>query len=274
MKKIALVFDGTNFSAGAFQFVKLMHEAEPVLVTGIFLPQVNFANLWSYAHGNNSPLYIPMLENNDRDTVQSNILQFEKLCRNNGMEYRVHKDFYDFAIPQLKKETRFADLVVLGSQTFYNNVDYQEPNEYLEDALNSVECPVVVVPESYSAPENNILAYDGSASSVYAIKMFVYLFPQLTKNKTLLVYASSNADKAIPEEQQIEELAAYQFNDLTVMKLELSSKKDFAAWVAEHENAILVSGSFGRSAFSQFINKSFVSEIIREHTLPVFITHR
>ena len=39
-------------------------------------------------------------------------------------------------------------------------------------------------------------------------------------------------------------------------------------------NAILVSGSFGRSMFSEMFRKSFVSDVIAEHKLPVFIAHK
>ena len=33
----------------------------------------------------------------------------------------MHKDLYEFAIPQLTTETRFADLMIIGSETFYKS---------------------------------------------------------------------------------------------------------------------------------------------------------
>jgi hypothetical protein len=116
--------------------------------------------------------------------------------------------------------------------------------------------------------------HDGSESSVFAIKQFAYLFPDFEKNKTLLVYADEEGDRKIPEESYIEELAARHFPDLTIMKLELDPKKYFASWMSEKKNSILVSGSFGRSLFTQAFRKSFIAKVIKEHSLPVFITHR
>ena len=49
MKKVLLVFDGTNFSEGAFEFVRRLNELQPLLVTAVFTPQVDYASLWSYA---------------------------------------------------------------------------------------------------------------------------------------------------------------------------------------------------------------------------------
>ena len=274
MKKILLAFDGQHFSEGAFECARLLNEKEPIFLTGIFLPQVDIANLWSYAEGVSGSLFIPLVESRDAAVVEKNIDRFEKLCSKNNIKCKVHKDLFDFALPELKRETRFADLVILGSEQFYKNLGSGEPNEYLKDALHATECPILVVPEKFNFPKSNVLAYDGSGSSVYAIKQFAYLFPELTANRTLLVFAREDREQQLPEEKNIQELAACHFKDLTLMKLEPTSRKHFAAWLSEMKNTILISGSFGRSAFSQLFKKSFVSEVIKEHKMPVFITHR
>src|SRR5689334_22047646 len=62
MKKIILAFDGVHFSEGAFEFAKRINEEEPILLTGIFLPQANYANLWSFAKARTEPLYVPLVE--------------------------------------------------------------------------------------------------------------------------------------------------------------------------------------------------------------------
>lgn len=272
MKKILLAFDGDRFSAGAFEFARRMNEIEPILLAGLFLPQANYANLWSYADGVGGPLFIPLVESDVEELVQKNIERFEKLCRENNIDYRVHKNLYDFALPGLKKETRFADLAILGSESFYKNLGTGLPNEYLKDALHEAECPVLVVPEKYNFPESIILAYDGSESSVYAIKQFAYLFPELCTRDTLLTYAKAE-NNGFPEESLIEELAARHFPNLTLFKMEVNPKKYFTAWVDEKKSPLLVSGAFGRSAVSQMFKKSFVSDVIRDHKLPVFIAH-
>ncbi|HET9744712.1 MAG TPA: hypothetical protein VFP97_03300, partial [Chitinophagaceae bacterium] len=171
MKKILLVFDGTNFSNGAFEFVRRLNEKNKILVIGVFVPQVNYANMWSYAGTAGTvgtPGSIPLIEDDEAEQIGKNIERFQQLCENNHIEFRIHKDYYDFALPELKEETRFADVVVLGSESFYANIGTGEPNDYLKMALHDVECPVVIVPEKFSFPENNILSYDGSESSVYA----------------------------------------------------------------------------------------------------------
>lgn len=273
MKKILLAFDGIHFPEGAFEFAQSLNNLNPVLLTGVFLPQVNYANLWSYADGMNGPLFIPFIEGENEDTVAANVERFENLCKKNNIDYRVHKDFTDFALPGLKKESRFADLLIIGSESFYENLSPGEPNDNLKDAMHGMECPVIVVPEKYNFPKNNVLSYDGSESSVYAIKQFAYLFPELTTNKTLLVYAKEGTENDIPDLAYIEELAARHYPDLIISRLDINPKKHFNAWLSEMKTAIVISGSFGRSGLAGLFHKSFISEIIKDHRIPVFITH-
>ena len=258
MKKVLLVFDGTNFSEGAFEFVRRLNEISGILLTGVFMPQVAYANLWSYsAATGGGGVFIPMLEDDETELVTRNMEHFESLCHKNGIRYRLHKDFFDFALPELKKESRFADVIVLGGEMFYKGVTGGSQFDFIRDALRTTECPVMIVPERFEFPDNNILAYDGSEESVYAIKQFAYVFPELAKNKTLLVYADDETDKKFPSQDYITELATQHYNDLIVYKLEIEPKKYFHVWISERKGSLLVSGSYSRSAFSQAFRKSF-----------------
>jgi nucleotide-binding universal stress UspA family protein len=273
MKKILLSFDGTHYSKGAFDFARRLNEEEPILLTAAFLPQIDFATTWSYANGGGS-LFIPLVEGVDADTVNENIARFEHDCIQYDIEFRIHKDLDSLARPELRKESRYADLMILGSERFYENLGYISPNEYLRDALHDAECPVIVAPETFNYPESVILAYDGSHSSVYAIKNFAYLFPEFCKMPTTLVYAERTPGTGIPDEEYIKELAARHFSNLTLYQLESSPEDDFSAWMTGSKNPILVSGAFGRSGFSQIFKQSFAADIISEHRFPVFIAHR
>lgn len=273
MKKIILAFDGVQFSEGAFGFARQLNDLHPILLTGVFIPQLTYANLWSYADSVAGTAYIPLLEEGASETVQQNIARFKALCEEHDINYKVHKDFYDFALPELKKETRFADLLIISSETFYKNLSGGEPTEYMQNALHNSECPVLIVPENFNFPSVNILAYDGTGSSVYAIKQFAYLFPELCNQETLLVYSSSEEGDKLPEESQMEELTRQHFLDISFLKLKLNHGK-FIEWINQNSNALLVSGSFGRSSFSQILRKSFVHDVIAEHKLPVFVAHK
>lgn len=276
MKKILLAFDGSNFSEGAFEFVRRLNEMEPVLVTGVFVPQVAFVNGSTYSPAAAfAGAYVPVLDDEDADITNKNVDRFEKLCKKNSINYRIHKDFIDFALPELKKESRFADVLIISGELFYKRFIELDHYDYLRDLLHVSECPVLVLPEHSPFPVNNIIAYDGSEEAVYALKQFAYLFPELAVNKTLLVYAQDKNDsKRIPSKDYIVELATQHYKELTFYKLDMNPKKFFSTWIKNEKGSMLVSGSFGRSAFSQIFRKSFVADIIKDHKVPVFIAHK
>lgn len=275
MKKVLLASDCTKFSEGAFEFARRMNESEPILLVGAFLPQINYSTLWNYASGEHGSLLMPPPEEEDREAAKRNIAHFEILCRKHGIDHTVHREFFDFALPEFKTETRFADLVILSSEVFYGTYGTVESSEYLKNALHEAECPVVVVPEKFSYPESNILTYDGSTSSVLAIKQFAYLFPELCNNKSWLVTMSNDSNDKLPHLQYIEELVGRHFPYINLIKMHLNPDQYFSAWTEiAKANPIVVAGAFGRSFLSRLFKKSFVTEVITKHRYPVFISHK
>lgn len=274
MKKVLIAFDGTQFSEGAFEFARLLNEQRPILLAGIFTPYANFANIWSYGGEMAGAGYIPLVDPVDDRQVEKSIDRFETLCLHNGIKFRTHKDFSDFAEPEIKRETSFADLLILGSQRFFEDLLLDEPGYHLQNVLEIAECPVVVVPEQFSFPEKNILSYNGSSSSVFAIKQFAYLFPELANHETILVYFNEDQDKDLPHREELIELATQHYRNLNVTKMDLDPRKYLDTWLMENRKSILVCGSYGRSAWLQAFRKSFVSEIIGSHRMPVFIAHK
>lgn len=275
MKKVLLALDCTKFSEGAFEFARRMNQNEKILLTGAFLPHINFSTLWSYVNAVEGAAVLAEPEGEDREAAENNIAHFEILCRRFDIAYTVHRQFFDFALPEFKKETRFADLVILSSENFFGMPGTAESGDYLKNALHEAESPVVIVPEKFSYPQTNILAYDGSASSVFAIKQFAYLFPEFCDNKTWLITIGRNDKDGIPNEENIEELAGQHFSYISLLKLDMGNDETLADWIdTEKVKPILVAGSFGRSQLSRIMKKSFVTELIAQHKYPVFISHK
>ncbi len=273
MKKVIVVFDGHHFSEGAFAFVRRLNEKAPIVVTGVFLPVVDYAELLYSLGGLSGPIYYTDIAYEDTGIVLENIRRFKSECEKYGIKYHLHPDLDRHVISEVKDESRFADLLVLSSELFYENLGKDTQEDYIENALHKAECPVVLVPEHYHFPNNVILAYDGSESSVFAIKQFAYLLPELTSLKTVLVSATTT-NKPVPEEGYIKELTACHFKDISISKLELEQKKFFNTWLADNGHSILVTGAYGRTMLSEFFKKSFITEVIQDHKLPIFIAHK
>lgn len=274
MKKILLAFDGTHYSQAALDFACQLHQQSPIFLTGAFLPQVDYSALWSYSVGSEAGTPIPSVEESTSREIHQNTSRFTDYCKQHGIPFKIHRAYMNFALPELKKESRFADLLIVSSQEFYKQAGTGLSNYYLKNILHQLECPLIVMPEKKVNGGNNIIAYDGSASAMYAIKQFTYLFPEWTNNPTTIVYATPQQGTEWPYETEVREFISSHFKNVTWQRLVISSSDFFTSWLMENNNSILVTGSFGRSGLSMLFRKSFVAEAINEHYMPVFIAHQ
>jgi len=274
MKKIILSLDGQHFPKGAFEFVKRINLENKILLAGVFLSPVDYSKLLAYT-GLEGITILPewLVKNEDDVLVNKNIRLFEEACVAEGIEYRVHKDVDLMALSSLIEETRFADLLLVSSELFYANIARQQPNFYLEEVLKRAECPVMLIPERYEEPGQLVLSYDGQESSVFAIKQFAYLFPELAKKEAVLLSIIPHEDE-LPEYSLVTELVSRHYPNLKLQALHLKQKKDFAAWLAERPNSLVVMGAYARSGISQLFKKSFANDVIQHISMPIFISHK
>lgn len=273
MKKLIIALDGQHFPQGAFEFAKNINLSSKVLLAGVFLSPVDYSKVLAFT-GMEGVTLMPewLMRNEDDVLVNKNINIFKEACTSEGIEYRIHKDTDLMAISSLIEETRFADALLISSELFYVNVSKEQPNFYLEEVLKKSECPVMLVPENYKEPQQIILTYDGSESSVFAIKQFAYVYPELTKKETTLLSIMNHEDE-LPEYSLISELVSRHFPNLKLQTLHLKNKKDFTDWMLKNQNSFIVMGAFSRSIFSQLFKKSFASDVINEIKMPIFISH-
>ena len=274
MKKLIIALDGQHFPKGAFEFVKSINVKTKILLAGVFLSPVDYSKLLAYTGLDGMTMTPEWLIKNDDDVlVNKNISSFKEACIAAGIEFRIHKDTDLMALASLIEETRFADALLVSSDLFYANVAKNQPNFYLEEVLKKAECPVMLVPENYEEPNQVILAYDGNESSVFAIKQFAYVFPELAEKETILLSIIHQEDE-LPEYSMITELLSSHYPDLKIQTLHLKHKRDFTEWMTNKPNNFIVMGAFSRSIFSQLFKKSFASDVIHEIKMPLFISHK
>ena len=274
MKKLIIALDGQHFPRGAFEFAKNINTANKVLLAGVFLSPVDYSKVLAFTGMEGIALTPEWLMKNEDDTlVNKNIGLFREACTADGIEYRIHKDTDLMAISSLIEETRFADVLLVSSDLFYANVSVHQPNFYLEEVLKKAECPVMLVPEKYKEPGQIILTYDGTESSVFAIKQFAYVYPELADKETILL-SITNSEDELTEYSLISELVSRHFSKLKIQSLHLKHKKAFTEWLAQKPNSFIVMGAFSRSLFSQLFKKSFAADVINEIKMPIFISHK
>jgi hypothetical protein len=275
MKKIIIALDGTHFPKGAFEFAKYINNSSDILLAGIFLSPIDYSKLLAFS-GMEGIALMPewLMRNEDDEIVNKNIHLFEEACVKEGIQYRIHKDNDLSALASLVEESRFADVLLVSSELFYENVQKQQPNFYLEEVLKKAECSVVLIPEKFTEPQQVVLTYDGSESSVFAVKQFAYLFPEFTRQETVLVSINKAEAVELPEYNIVTELVSRHYPSLQITNLPMVDRKDFAVWMEEQPNSFITIGAYSRSMFPALFKKSFASTVIHDLNMPIFISHK
>src|ERR1700689_521415 len=86
MKKILFVCDGNNFSTGAMEFIKLLHNDEPVFVKGLFFTPIDFQQLLPISY---IPIAAPFvkLKEKEKQVVLNSMNKFIEECETNNIKY-------------------------------------------------------------------------------------------------------------------------------------------------------------------------------------------
>lgn len=273
MKRILFVCAGDNIPKGAFAFLQSLRQEEPVSVTGLFFCPIDNE---AFAVVSQVPVAGPYLrlKEKEKKILDANKAQFARQCDEHHIKYEIHCNEEEWYKDILAKESRFSDLLLLSAELFYDNIESEQPNSLLQEALHVAECPVMIIPEDYTPFEHLAIAYDGTKESLYAIKQFCYLLPHYTDLPTEFIYAKNDNTKDIPDIDSLKSYAKLHFSSMNFSKLQFKAASYFATWIGEKQKLLMVCGSFGRSSFSYVTKRSFAEEMIRDHKMPIFIAHR
>jgi hypothetical protein len=271
MKQVLIVSAGHHFPKGPFAFLHAMQQNERVHAKGLFFRPVDYSAL---AYAGASTIPVMELEDNEKEVISQHKDLFHRQCEQYHISHTLHENDREWNKDLFIRESRFADLILISVELFYAEMGNRQFNQYLLEALHNAECPVLVVPENFTTIQHLFMAYDGGRESLYAIKQFCYLFPDLIDLPTEVVYIHQESSDAIPDLESLKQFTRSKFDCMSFSKLHFNAADYFSTWISEKKNVLLVSGSFSRSPLSYLGKRSFSEDIIHDHRLPVFIAHR
>jgi nucleotide-binding universal stress UspA family protein len=187
--------------------------------------------------------------------------------------FRVHRD-RGVPLGAILRESRFTDLIVIDPETSFLRLEREFPGHFVRDVLLSAECPVVVSPYNFETLDKVIFTYNGSASAVYAIKQFTYLFPEFRARKAVVVSVRKVEGEAIEEQFKMKEWFSAHYTDVEFVVLKGDASDELFGYLLEKKDAMVVLGSYGRGVLSRFFKPSHAGLLMRTINLPFFIAHR
>jgi nucleotide-binding universal stress UspA family protein len=207
------------------------------------------------------------------DPVLQRVHRFHEACLSREVAAKVHRD-RGVPVDDILVESRFSDLIVVDPETSFRKVDKGFPGRFIRDVLLAAECPVVVSPYQFDGLDEVIFAYNGTSSSVFAIKQFTYLFPEFKRKKAVVVDVHTDGETAIEEQYKMKEWLSAHYLHVDFVLLKGDPSDELFGYLLQRKNAIVVLGAYGRGILSRFLKPSHASLLLRTINLPIFITHR
>ncbi len=278
MEKILLAIDPLDFNQPAVDFATYMARLTRSKLTGVFLENIvaeekpvlrkvyGSASLeWEVDEKSTEHL-------NRQQLIDQSIARFRQACELRETRCNVHRD-RSVPADEMIAESRYADLLIVDAATSFNKQYDGLPTEFVSEILKEAECPIIIAPESFEQIDEVIFAYNNSKSSVFAIKQFTYLFPQLGEKKTTIVRVSKDGTWNDPDKHNFREWLQNHYSAIGFETLAGDSEDKLFDYIWKKKNILLVMGAYGRTAISRFFRHSHADLLIKMVPQPIFIAH-
>jgi len=207
-----------------------------------------------------------------RKQSQENEKLFAEACLNRGVNYQIQHNLSLFP-NEVTDESRFADLLIINAELLYEKKNEGFPSQFVKEILSRSECPVLIAPFSFHEIEEVLFAYDGSKSSVYSIKQFIHLFPELLKKKVTVLHIEGSEGNLLNQERSCTDLLSAHFQEVAYEHLKGKASDELFGYLLEKKHLFVVMGAYGRGMLSSIFRKSTADLLLKTINLPIFIAH-
>ncbi len=277
MEKIILAVDALNPNQQAFDFACFLGRLTHSKITGIFLENLLEESrpvlkdlqgrTIMYRDDDEAAEYL-----SNKARIEENIASFKNGCINGEVCFSVHRAL-GRPDTELIEESRFADLLVIDAEISFGKGFESNPTRFVKEVLQRAECPVFIAPVSFDGLDEIVFTYDGSASSLFAIKQFTYLFPQLQGRKVTILQIKSGEEWQDRDKIKFSEWLKEHYTNMHFETAIGNTNDKLFDYLFKKKNIFVVMGSYGRSALSGFFKKSHADPLIQIINLPIFISH-
>lgn len=278
MKKIIVALDGLKLANSAIEYAIAIAARKKAHLVGVFLEDVTYHSYKIFELTGPEGVVEEKraeLEEGDIEKRALAVEQFKAACENAEINYSVHHD-RNIAIQELLHESIYADLLIIESHETLTHYAEEPPTRFVRELLESVQCPVLVVPGQYKPIQKVSILYDGEPSSVFATRMFCYLLGDFGVGEEIEVLTVNKPGHSshVPDNHLMKE---FMKRHLPVVRYTVL-KGDPETEILRHlrtygGNTMLVLGAYRRGMVSRWFRPSMADLLMVEVAMPLFIAH-
>ncbi|CAL1518876.1 universal stress protein [Chitinophaga sp. MM2321] len=277
MKKIIAAIDALNFSDDQLEGFKYFAKEANSKLTVVCLDNLNtgvvpMARMFPETY----PVRYEQISPEGRVALQwqrnKNIKQLQEICDIDNISIEV-REAVSSPVEEVVADSRFVDLLMISNSTSFTALSDGNPPRFVKDVLEEAECPVMVLPDVISPIKEVVFSYNGTFSSMFAIRQFTQLFPNFSDIPVKVVYVAEESQQEIPFEQKLRDYLDMHYETVKFVIVNGEPATEFLAMLIRRNDCIITYGAYGRSSVSRFFHPSDAESVLRTTNIPVFITH-
>ncbi|MDE3214471.1 MAG: universal stress protein [Bacteroidota bacterium] len=278
MKKYLAILDGLRITPATIEYsIKWAKKTNAHLV-GVFLDD-NFYHSYNYyevltSRKDSGKAFRDFRISDSQKRTQS-VRLFEEACKKAEIPFTVHRD-PGLALQELVRESMFADLIIINKTETFSRGMENPPTQFLKDFLGRVLCPVWVVPTKHRQIKTVVLLYNGKPSSLYAIKMFGYLFNEIQELPVEIFTVREQLKGALrfPQNTLLREYIKRHFPTATYKIVKGNVEDEVSKrFRNSSESQMIVLGAYQRGEVSRWFKTSMADILMKESKSSLFIAH-
>ena len=271
MKKALLVMNGTFVSQHLIGASVAVAKSCGATLHAWFLVHDSSLGDMDYAFPNDlrlteNKLTGKSIAQEDQELLEANMQLFVDACREQNVPYVLEPEHY-ISLKGFLHHTAFADFLIADSRATIDQFA-------LSDLLADAHCPVFLLSSETKNIRQIVFAYDGSYSSLYAMRQFAHLFPEWKEAETHVLYATEGDRKDFPAEKELAGWLALHYPKAQRKILAGKTSEQLLRFLGkESTDTVVVLGAYGRTGLSRLVHKSLADQLIQEARAALFVVH-
>jgi len=271
MKKILLLLNGLEDPLSNVNDLIEVAKQDKSSVHVLFLHRLYIPVDLQYPLTSELPL-TETVQAEEREQLRENIRLTGETLAASGIPYSLSEE--DLSLSDLLNQSAYSDMIFTDGRMDFSDLRFFPMSTSIKDILADAHCPVFLRGRESSQVKKIILAYDGSYSSIYAVKLFSYLFPYWRTLPGYLVNIQSSGAKHHDVQDHIKKWLSLHFDHLQVDMIHGKAAEELPEFINRHdEGVITVMGAYGRNAISRLFRQSLAGIVLKKTGSALFITH-
>ncbi len=139
-------------------------------------------------------------------------------------------------------ESKYSDALIIGKEIITKNLSTQKGTDNIYQLLTTCQCPILLISSKEVIIEHVVLLFDGSLESFQAIKLFIYLMGEQTKNAMVHLVIKATNEAADEERYLISYIKSYCLH-FSISRIYLEAfQHDLLELLSTYHHFLLVAG--------------------------------